>query len=203
MKCPHCGYTESKVIDSRPTDEYTSIRRRRECLSCQRRFTTYEIVDHAPLMVQKKDGSLQMFDRSKVLAGMIRACDKLPVSRADLEQIVHIFAAAGEFLHHAQHQAQVALDHFLPGFLIACPGRAQQLRLFFFLQHRKLGGVHPADLHFIIIQNSSHSEPCWAKAKKHFDLPCKTPANSMAPQAWEQTDSELVKPAHARPGRIH
>ena len=89
MKCPYCGYTESKVIDSRPTDEYTSIRRRRECLSCQRRFTTYEIVDHAPLMVQKKDGSLQMFDRSKVLAGMIRACDKLPVSRADLEQIVN------------------------------------------------------------------------------------------------------------------
>ena len=88
MKCPNCGYTESKVIDSRPTDEYTSIRRRRECLSCQHRFTTYEIVDTIPLMVLKKDGSTQMFDRNKLLGGMMRACDKLPVSRQQLEQIV-------------------------------------------------------------------------------------------------------------------
>ena len=88
MKCPHCGYHESKVIDSRPTDEYASIRRRRECLACQRRFTTYEIVDTIPMMVVKKDGSKQMFDRNKILGGLLKSCDKLNVSRKSLEQLV-------------------------------------------------------------------------------------------------------------------
>ncbi len=87
MKCPYCGYNESKVIDSRPADEGASIRRRRECLSCGKRFTTYETVESLPMVVVKKDGSRQSFDRSKVLGGMIRACEKRPVPLADLEKI--------------------------------------------------------------------------------------------------------------------
>ncbi len=87
MRCPFCGYTESKVIDSRPADEGASIRRRRECLSCGRRFTTYETVESMPMMVVKKDGSRQSFDRQKVLGGMIRACEKRPVPLAELEKI--------------------------------------------------------------------------------------------------------------------
>ena len=87
MKCPFCGYAESKVIDSRPADENASIRRRRECLSCGKRFTTYETVESLPMVVIKKDGSRQSFDRSKVLRGMIRACEKRPVSLAELEKI--------------------------------------------------------------------------------------------------------------------
>lgn len=79
MKCPYCGYKESKVIDSRPAEEGSSIRRRRECLSCEKRFTTYETVESLPLVVIKKDGSRQSFDRRKVLEGMIRACEKRPV----------------------------------------------------------------------------------------------------------------------------
>ena len=79
MKCPYCGYSESKVIDSRPADENSSIRRRRECLSCGKRFTTYETVESLPMVVIKKDGSRQSFDRQKVLRGMIRACEKRPV----------------------------------------------------------------------------------------------------------------------------
>ena len=79
MKCPYCGYSESKVIDSRPADETSSIRRRRECLSCGKRFTTYETVERLPLMVIKKDGSRQSFDKEKVLRGMLRACEKRPV----------------------------------------------------------------------------------------------------------------------------
>ena len=79
MKCPYCGDQDSKVIDSRPTDEYDSIRRRRECLSCGKRFTTYETVERLPLMVIKKDGSRQSFDKEKVLRGMMRACEKRPV----------------------------------------------------------------------------------------------------------------------------
>jgi transcriptional repressor NrdR len=74
MKCPYCGHPESKVVDSRPAEEGASIRRRRECLACERRFTTYETVERLPLMVVKKDGSRQTFDRAKVLNGMIRAC---------------------------------------------------------------------------------------------------------------------------------
>ena len=87
MKCPYCGYSESKVIDSRPADENASIRRRRECLSCARRFTTYETVESLPMVVVKKDGSRQSFERSKVLGGMIRACEKRPVPLAELERI--------------------------------------------------------------------------------------------------------------------
>ncbi|MCI2059182.1 MAG: transcriptional regulator NrdR [Oscillibacter sp.] len=87
MKCPFCGYSESKVIDSRPADEGSSIRRRRECLSCQKRFTTYETVESLPMVVIKKDGSRQSFDRRKVLGGMIRACEKRPVPVAALEKI--------------------------------------------------------------------------------------------------------------------
>ena len=87
MKCPYCGYSESKVIDSRPTEEGSSIRRRRECLSCKKRFTTYETVESLPMVVVKKDGSRQSFDRRKVLGGMIRACEKRPVSLAELEKI--------------------------------------------------------------------------------------------------------------------
>ena len=88
MKCPYCAYLESKVVDSRPADEGASIRRRRECLSCRKRFTTYEIMESLPLMVVKKDGSRQSFDRSKVLGGLIRACEKRPVSYQTLESLV-------------------------------------------------------------------------------------------------------------------
>ena len=88
MKCPYCGMRESKVIDSRPTDEYDSIRRRRECLSCGKRFTTYETVERLPLMVIKKDGSREVFSRDKLLAGMIKSCEKRPVSLSVLEEAV-------------------------------------------------------------------------------------------------------------------
>ena len=88
MRCPYCAYPESKVIDSRPTDESNSIRRRRECLSCGKRFTTYETVESVPLVVVKKDGSRQSFDRQKLLNGMVRACDKRSVTLQTLEQAV-------------------------------------------------------------------------------------------------------------------
>ena len=86
MKCPYCGYKESKVVDSRPA-EGSSIRRRRECLSCERRFTTYETVEIMPMVVIKKDGTRQSFDRNKVLHSMLRACEKRTVPLAKLEQI--------------------------------------------------------------------------------------------------------------------
>ena len=85
MKCRYCGNTDSKVIDSRPSEDGTSIRRRRECLSCQKRFTTYETVESLPMVVIKRDNSRQSFDRNKVLNGMLRACEKRPVAMADLE----------------------------------------------------------------------------------------------------------------------
>ncbi len=88
MKCPFCGYTESKVIDSRPTDDGERIRRRRECLSCQKRFTTYEVIETTPMMVVKKDGSLEAFDRGKLLNSMLRACEKRQVSLAQVEEAV-------------------------------------------------------------------------------------------------------------------
>ena len=88
MKCPFCNYSESKVIDSRPAEEGATIRRRRECLACQKRFTTYEIVERLPLLVIKKDGSRQSFDKVKLLNGMVRACEKRPVSLETLEHIV-------------------------------------------------------------------------------------------------------------------
>ena len=87
MKCPYCGYKESKVVDSRPADEGNSIRRRRECLACEKRFTTYETMESPPMVVIKKDGSRQSFDRNKVLGSMLRACEKRTVSMADLERM--------------------------------------------------------------------------------------------------------------------
>ena len=87
MKCPFCGNYESKVIDSRPAEEGASIRRRRECLSCQKRFTTYEIIERMPIVVVKRDGSRQSFDRVKLINGMVRTCEKRPVSLAALEKI--------------------------------------------------------------------------------------------------------------------
>ena len=89
MKCPFCGHPENKVVDSRESEEAQSIRRRRECLACERRFTTYERVDEIPYMVVKKDGRREKFDRQKVLAGLLRACEKRPVSTNRLEEIVN------------------------------------------------------------------------------------------------------------------
>ena len=88
MKCPYCGYVESKVIDSRPTDESERIRRRRECLKCERRFTTYEEIETTPLVVIKKDKSREGFDSGKLLAGLVRACEKRPVPLGILEDAV-------------------------------------------------------------------------------------------------------------------
>ena len=86
MKCPFCFFIESKVIDSRPTDEGVKIRRRRECLGCEKRFTTYEIIETAPVMVVKKDKTREAFDRGKLLAGLTRACEKRPISVSQLEE---------------------------------------------------------------------------------------------------------------------
>ncbi|MBQ3072857.1 MAG: transcriptional regulator NrdR [Oscillospiraceae bacterium] len=86
MKCPFCGFEESKVVDSRHSEDGSSIRRRRECLSCQKRFTTYETVESLPAVVVKRDNSRQPFDRNKILNGMLRACEKRPVSMASLEK---------------------------------------------------------------------------------------------------------------------
>lgn len=88
MKCPFCGYEESKVIDSRPTDEGEKIRRRRECIACNKRFTTYEIIESVPIVVVKKDKSRQAFDRVKLFNGMLRACEKRPVSIEQIDRIV-------------------------------------------------------------------------------------------------------------------
>lgn len=87
MKCPFCGYSESKVIDSRPAEEGATIRRRRECLACQKRFTTYEIIERLPLVVVKRNGSRQTFDRVKLINGMVRACEKRPVPLSQLEEL--------------------------------------------------------------------------------------------------------------------
>lgn len=87
MKCPSCYYSENRVLDSRPTDD-GAIRRRRECLSCGRRFTTYERVEEVPVMVVKKDGKRQVFDRAKVLGGVVRACEKRPVSFEEMDALV-------------------------------------------------------------------------------------------------------------------
>lgn len=88
MKCPYCSYDESKVIDSRPTDEGERIRRRRECLGCGKRFTTYEIIETVPVVVIKRDKSREPFDRNKLLNGLLRACEKRPVSMDTLEKVV-------------------------------------------------------------------------------------------------------------------
>ncbi len=89
MKCPYCTNLESKVVDSRPADEGSSIRRRRECLECRRRFTTYETMESLPLVVIKKDGSRQTFDKSKLLSSMIKACEKRTVPLEILEQLTN------------------------------------------------------------------------------------------------------------------
>lgn len=89
MNCPFCGYQESKVVDSRPSDEGVTIRRRRECLSCGKRFTTYEVLETTPLVVVKKDNSRQPFDRDKLLRGLMRACVKRPVPLETLEKMVN------------------------------------------------------------------------------------------------------------------
>src|SRR5216117_878185 len=89
MKCPFCGHSEDKVVDSRESKEAESIRRRRECLKCEKRFTTYERIDEIPYMVVKKDGRREKFERQKVLSGVLRACEKRPVSMSKMEQIVN------------------------------------------------------------------------------------------------------------------
>ena len=88
MRCPYCEYFESKVVDSRPTDEGQAIRRRRECIKCNKRFTTYEKIEEIPIIVVKKDGNRQAFDRNKVLNGIIKSCEKRPVSMSEIEKIV-------------------------------------------------------------------------------------------------------------------
>ncbi|HEY2392513.1 MAG TPA: transcriptional regulator NrdR [Candidatus Angelobacter sp.] len=89
MKCPFCGFENDKVVDSRESKEGESIRRRRECLKCEKRFTTYERIDEIPYMVVKKDGRREKFERQKVLAGLLRACEKRPISMGKMEQIVN------------------------------------------------------------------------------------------------------------------
>ncbi|MGI8470475.1 MAG: transcriptional regulator NrdR [Pyrinomonadaceae bacterium] len=89
MKCPFCGFLEDKVVDSREAKDGDSIRRRRECLECGRRFTSYERIDEVPYMVVKKDGRRELFDRNKIMNGLLRACEKRPISAAQLESIVN------------------------------------------------------------------------------------------------------------------
>ncbi|WP_313757230.1 transcriptional regulator NrdR [Tissierella sp.] len=88
MKCPFCSYFESKVIDSRPTDEGQTIRRRRECIECSKRFTTYEKIEEIPLIIVKKNGNRESYDRNKLLNGIIKACEKRPVSINTIENLV-------------------------------------------------------------------------------------------------------------------
>ncbi|MBQ1525425.1 MAG: transcriptional repressor NrdR [Firmicutes bacterium] len=89
MKCPYCDYPDSKVIDSRPTEDGRAIRRRRECISCGKRFTTYEKVEEVLFMVVKRDGSRESFDRNKILNGIIKACEKRPVTREQMDEVVN------------------------------------------------------------------------------------------------------------------
>lgn len=88
MRCPFCGYEESRVVDSRPTEENEKIRRRRECLKCNSRFTTYEVIETVPIMVVKKDKSREAFDRDKLTRGILRSCEKRPVTASDIEKMV-------------------------------------------------------------------------------------------------------------------
>jgi transcriptional repressor NrdR len=88
MKCPQCGYLEDKVVDSRTTKEGEAIRRRRECLKCGKRYTSYEYIERAPLIVVKKDGQREQYSREKILTGLIKACEKRPVSRDQLEKLL-------------------------------------------------------------------------------------------------------------------
>lgn len=106
MKCPECGHLEDKVVDSRTTKEGEAIRRRRECLKCGKRYTTYEYIEKAPLMVIKNDGRREAYDREKVLMGLIKACEKRPVSRKQLESLVDEVEGVtfGKFKHEIQSQ---------------------------------------------------------------------------------------------------
>ena len=88
MKCPFCGWNESKVVDSRPSDEYAVIRRRRECEKCSKRFTTYEKIEEIPLVIVKRDGRREVFQREKIVNGVLRACQKRPISIKEIEEIV-------------------------------------------------------------------------------------------------------------------
>ena len=94
MKCPYCECTESKVIDSRPVDDGASIRRRRECLKCEKRFTTYEQIESVPLVIIKKDGKREVYNRQKLINGILRACEKTPVSYSQVESLVAELEAA-------------------------------------------------------------------------------------------------------------
>ena len=112
MKCPFCGNLESKVVDSRPSDEGASIRRRRECMECHKRFTTYETMESLPLVVIKKDGSRQTFDRDKLLGSMLKACEKRSVPLADLERM------AGEIEQALQNDMEREVSSSVIGDLV-------------------------------------------------------------------------------------
>lgn len=112
MKCPFCGNLESKVVDSRPSDEGASIRRRRECLECHKRFTTYETMESLPLVVIKKDGSRQTFDKDKLLGSMLKACEKRSVPMAKLEEI------AGEIEQALQNDMEREVSSSVIGELV-------------------------------------------------------------------------------------
>lgn len=112
MKCPYCAHPESKVVDSRPSDEGASIRRRRECLECHKRFTTYETMESLPLVVIKKDGSRQTFDRDKLLGSMLKACEKRSVPLADLERM------AGEIEQALQNDMEREVSSSVIGDLV-------------------------------------------------------------------------------------
>ena len=104
MKCPHCNHLEDKVVDSRATKDNSAIRRRRECLECSKRYTTYEYIEKAPMMVVKKDGRREAYNREKLLTGLIRACEKRPVSRQQLEDLMEDVETTtfGKFKHEIQ-----------------------------------------------------------------------------------------------------
>ena len=112
MKCPACGYNESKVVDSRPAEEYASIKRRRECLECQKRFTTYEVIETIPLVVIKKDQRRESFARDKVLRGIIKACEKRSVSEEQMKKI------ARDVEIHLQNQLQSEVPSYRIGELV-------------------------------------------------------------------------------------
>jgi len=112
MKCPVCGYHESKVVDSRPAEENSSIRRRRECLDCQKRFTTYEVVETIPLIVIKKDQRRESFDRNKILSGVMKACEKRSVSDEQMKKI------ARDIETQLQNQLQSEIPSYKVGELV-------------------------------------------------------------------------------------
>ena len=112
MKCPVCGYNESKVVDSRPAEDYASIKRRRECLECQKRFTTYEVIETIPLVVIKKDLRRESFDRNKILSGIIKACEKRSVSEEQMKKI------ARDIEIYLQNQLQSEVPSYRIGELV-------------------------------------------------------------------------------------